>query len=78
MFRNVLARTSAVSRIVSSQQTRNLACSTVYIKKLPRSFSKEALAPYVEKYGPVYEIDVREASPSDYYSIAFVKTTRFR
>ncbi|KAJ1797011.1 hypothetical protein LPJ59_003400 [Coemansia sp. RSA 2399] len=73
MFRNVLARTSTVSRVALSQQTRNLACSTVYIKKLPRTFTKEALAPYVEKFGPVYEIDVREASPSDYYSVAFVK-----
>ncbi|KAJ2553909.1 hypothetical protein EV175_002769 [Coemansia sp. RSA 1933] len=73
MFRNVLTRTSAAARLASSQQTRNLACSTVYVKRIPRNFTKTDFAPYVEKYGPVYDIGLKPPSASDLYGIAFIK-----
>ncbi|KAJ1665546.1 hypothetical protein IW140_004067 [Coemansia sp. RSA 1813] len=73
MFRNVLSRTSATSRFALGQQARNLACSTVYIKKLPRDITKETLTPYVEKFGPIYDVTVRDVTPSDYHGVAFVK-----
>ncbi|KAJ2634438.1 hypothetical protein GGF40_004208 [Coemansia sp. RSA 1286] len=73
MFRNTLARASAFSRIAFNQQSRNLACSTIYVRNLPVGISEEKLRSYVEKFGPIYEIHIPKPNNADMAGIAFVK-----
>ncbi|KAJ2517666.1 hypothetical protein H4217_003822 [Coemansia sp. RSA 1939] len=73
MFRNVLARTSAGSCLAARQQVRNLAASTVYIKRIPLDMTKERLTAHLEQFGPVYDVNMKEIAPSDTHHVAFVK-----
>ncbi|KAJ2787755.1 hypothetical protein GGI15_000456 [Coemansia interrupta] len=73
MFRNTLARATAFKRLAQTQQARNLASCTMYVRNLPIDFDEAKLKPYVEEFGPIYQVNFTQRRPGDRYSIAFVR-----
>ncbi|KAJ1890543.1 hypothetical protein LPJ66_007377 [Kickxella alabastrina] len=73
MFRNTLARASTIKHLAQMQQSRNLACSVMYVKNLPLEFDEASLTPFIEEFGPVYQTNFMNRRPEDRFSIAFVK-----
>ncbi|KAJ1725560.1 hypothetical protein LPJ53_000230 [Coemansia erecta] len=73
MFRNTLARATAFKRLAQTQQARNLASCTMYVRNLPIDFDEAKLKPYVEEFGPIYQVNFTQKRAGDRYSIAFVR-----
>ncbi|KAJ1651184.1 hypothetical protein GGH95_000428 [Coemansia sp. RSA 1836] len=73
MFRNAIARTVATQRLSQAVQSRNLACSVMYVRNLPLNTTENELADRLSSYGPVYEYQFTPKRPGDDYAIAFVK-----
>ncbi|KAJ2492298.1 hypothetical protein IWW37_001610 [Coemansia sp. RSA 2050] len=73
MFRSAISRTVATKRLSMATQSRNLACSVMYVRNLPLDTTESELADRLSKYGPVYEYQFTPKRPGDAYAIAFVK-----
>ncbi|KAI9505540.1 hypothetical protein GGI25_000959 [Coemansia spiralis] len=72
MFRNVLISTRSTTLLASRQQLRSLACSALYISGLPVDITRERLASYMEKYGKIYEIQIKKPKPEHSTTVATV------